>query len=193
MGRIVVSEFVSLDGVMEDPGGSEGTRHAGWTFRFNRGPEGDRFKLDETLDAEALLLGRVTYLGFAEAWPGMEDPVGFAAKMNAMPKYVVSASLSDEDATWNNTTVLKDDVGHGISELKARLAGDILVAGSATLVQFLVEHRLVDELRLMLFPIVLGSGKRLFGDLTEAAAWALRGADTMGDGVVVLTYNPAGA
>jgi dihydrofolate reductase len=193
MGRIVVSEFVSLDGVMEDPGGAEGTRHAGWTFRFNRGPEGDRFKLDETLQAEALLLGRVTYLGFAEAWPGMEDPVGFAAKMNSMPKYVVSASLSDQDATWNNTTVLKGDIGSAISELKARLAGDLLVAGSATLVQLLVEHRLVDELRLMVFPVVLGSGKRLFGDLTEAAAWTLGGVDIMGDGVVVMTYHPAAA
>ena len=106
MGRIVVSEFVSLDGVMEDPGGSEGTKHAGWTFRFNRGGDGDRFKLDEVLAAEALLLGRVTYQGFAAAWPAMEDPVGFADKMNAMPKFVVSASLSDQDATWHNLSLI---------------------------------------------------------------------------------------
>ena len=119
MGRIVVSEFVSLDGVMEDPGGSEGTRNAGWTFRFDRGTDGDSFKLDEVLDAEALLLGRVTYQGFAAAWPTMEDPVGFAAKMNAMPKYVVSNTLADEDAAWNNSTVVRGDVVAEITALKA--------------------------------------------------------------------------
>ena len=193
MGRIVVSEFVSLDGVMEDPGGSEGTRNAGWTFRFERGPEGDRFKLDEVLDAEALLLGRVTYEGFAAAWPTMEDPVGFAAKMNAMPKYVVSNTLSDADATWSNSTVVRGDAAAELKTLKEAVAGDLLVAGSASLVQTLVEHGLVDEYRLMVFPIVLGSGKRLFGEVSEAPVLALDDITTVGGGIVVLTYHPAAA
>jgi dihydrofolate reductase len=193
MGRIVVSEFVSLDGVMEDPGGSEGTRNAGWTFRFDRGSEGDRFKLDEVLDAEALLLGRVTYEGFAKAWPTMEDPVGFAAKMNSMPKYVVSNSLSDADASWQNSTVVRGDAATGVRALKDAVAGDLLVAGSASLVQTLVEHGLVDEFRLMVFPIVLGSGKRLFGDVSEAPVLALDGVSTIGAGIVILTYHPAPA
>jgi dihydrofolate reductase len=191
MGRIVVSEFVSLDGVMEDPGGSEGTRNAGWTFRFERGPEGDRFKLDEVLDAEALLLGRVTYEGFAKAWPTMDDPVGFAAKMNAMPKYVVSNTLSETEATWHNSTVLRGDAAAEVRELKKRVAGDLLVAGSASLVQTLVEHRLVDEYRLMVFPIVLGSGKRLFGEVSDAPVLVLGEVTTVGEGVVILTYHPA--
>jgi dihydrofolate reductase len=191
MGRIVVSEFVSLDGVMEDPGGSEGTRNAGWTFRFARGSEGDRFKLDEVFDAEALLLGRVTYEGFAQAWPTMDDPVGFAAKMNAMPKYVVSNTLSEADATWHNSTVLRGDAAGEVRELKGKVAGDLLVAGSASLVQALVEHRLVDEYRLMVFPIVLGSGKRLFGDVSEPPVLALDEVTTVGEGIVVLTYHPA--
>jgi len=193
MGRIVVSEFVSLDGVMEDPGGAEGTRNAGWTFRFDRGSEGDRFKLDEVLDAEALLLGRVTYVGFAKAWPTMDDPVGFAAKMNTMPKYVVSNTLSEADATWQNSSVLRGDVAAEVRELKDRVAGDLLVAGSASLVQTLVEHRLVDEYRLMVFPIVLGSGKRLFGEVTDAPVLALDGVTTVGEGIVVLTNHPVAA
>jgi dihydrofolate reductase len=189
MGRIVVSEFVSLDGVMEDPGGAEGTRHAGWTFRFERGPEGDRFKLDEVLDAEALLLGRVTYQGFAAAWPTMEDPVGFADKMNSMPKFVVSSTLRDADASWQNSTVLRGDACGEVTRLRDTHAGDLLVAGSATLVQMLVEHALVDELRLMVFPIVLGSGKRLFGDVHDAPMFGLEDVKAVGGGVVVLTYH----
>ena len=169
MGRIVVTEFVSLDGVMEDPGGAEGVRAGGWTFRFNRGDEGDRFKLEELKGSEAQLLGRVTYQAFAKAWPTMEDPVGFADSMNAMPKYVVSTTMRDEDATWNNSTVIRGDVVSEVAALKERVRGDILVAGSATLVQTLLEHRLVDELRLMVFPIVLGTGKRLFGRGLRAA------------------------
>ena len=193
MGRIVVSEFVSLDGVMEDPGGSEGTRNAGWTFRFDRGSDGDRFKLDEVLDAEALLLGRVTYEGFAKAWPAMEDPVGFAAKMNAMPKYVVSNTLTDAKASWHNSTVVRGDAAAEVRALRDAVAGDLLVAGSASLVQTLVEHGLVDELRLMVFPIVLGSGKRLFGDVSEAPVLALDEVTTVGAGIVILTYHPAPA
>jgi dihydrofolate reductase len=191
MGRIVVSEFVSIDGVMEDPGGAEGTRNAGWSFRFDRGTDGDRFKLDEVLNAEAQLLGRVTYQGFAAAWPTIEDPVGFADKMNAMPKYVVSNTLTDEDATWNNSTIVRGDVASELKDLKARVAGDLLVAGSASLVQLLAEHSLVDEYRLMVFPIILGSGKRLFGDVSVPPVLSLDGVTTIGpDGIVVLTYHP---
>lgn len=191
MGRIVVSEFVSVDGVMEDPGGSEGTRNAGWTFRFDRGTDGDGFKLNEVLDAEALLLGRVTYQGFAAAWPTIEDPVGFAAKMNAMPKYVVSSTLTDGDANWNNSTVLRGDAVSEVTALRARVAGDLLVNGSASLVQLLAEHGLVDEYRLMVFPVLLGSGKRLFGDLSVAPFLHLDELQKVGDdGIVVLTYRP---
>src|SRR3984957_838520 len=193
MGRVVVTEFVSLDGVMEDPGGAEGFTHAGWTFRFSRGADGDRFKLDELVEAEAQLLGRVTYEAFARAWPTMEDPVGFADKMNSMPKYVVSATLRDEDATWENSTVIRGDVVREVAALKARLEGDLLVAGSAALVQTLVEHRLVDEMRLMIFPIVLGSGKRLFGEVSEPPPIVVKNVQTVGRGIVILTYRSADA
>src|ERR1700722_256109 len=191
MGRVVVTEFVSLDGVMEDPGGAEGFTHAGWTFRFSRGADGDRFKLDELVEAEAQLLGRVTYEAFARAWPTMEDPVGFADKMNSMRKYVVSTTLRDEDATWNNSTVIRGDIVREIAALRGRLVGDLLVAGSATLVQTLIEHRLVDEFRLMLFPIVLGSGKRLFGDVSVPPTMLLDDVKTVGEGIVILTYRSA--
>ena len=191
MGRIVVTEFVSLDGVMEDPGGAEGSVHAGWTFRFDRGAEGDQFKLDELVEAEAQLLGRVTYEAFAQAWPTMQDPVGFADKMNGMPKYVVSNTLRDEDATWENSTVIRGDVLNELRALKGRLQGDLLVAGSATLVQALVEHRLVDELRLMVFPIVLGSGKRLFGEVSEPPTFTLGEVTSFGAGIAILTYRSA--
>jgi dihydrofolate reductase len=189
MGRIVVTEFVSLDGVMEDPGGAEGFAHAGWTFRFDRGADGDRFKLEELERAEAQLLGRVTYQAFAQAWPTREDTVGFAGKMNAMPKYVVSTTLRDRDVIWNNSTVIRGDVLSEIASLKERVGGDLLVAGSATLVQTLLEHRLVDELRLMIFPIVLGTGKRLFGEISEPLALVLDNVQTAGDGVVMVTYQ----
>jgi dihydrofolate reductase len=190
MGRIVVSEFVSLDGVMEDPGGAEGTRHGGWAFRFDRGPDGDRFKLDELLEAEALLLGRVTYVGFAAAWPSVEDPAGFADTMNSIPKYVVSSTLRDDDATWQGTTVLHGEPVAELSRLRDTVAGNLLVAGSASLVQLLVAHRLVDELRLMVFPIVLGSGKRLFGEMAETPMFELDAVQAVGGGVVALTYRP---
>jgi len=189
MGRMVVTEFVSLDGVMEDPGGAEGFKHAGWTFRFNRGDEGDRFKLEELKGSEAQLLGRVTYEAFAAAWPTMEDTVGFADQMNAMPKYVVSTTLGDHQATWNNSTVIRGDVVREVAALKERLQGDLLVAGSATLVQTLMEHRLIDELRLMIFPIVLGTGKRLFGEVSEPPSMVLDNVKTVGEGIVILTYG----
>ena len=148
---------------MEDPGGAEEFEHGGWTLRFDRGDEGNQFKVEEVKAAEAQLLGRVTYESFAAAWPTRDDPVEFAARMNTMPKYVVSTTLRDEDATWNNSTVIRGDVAHQVAALRQHALGDLLVAGSATLVQTLLEHGLVDELRLMVFPIVLGSGRRLFG------------------------------
>src|SRR5438034_6348338 len=155
MGRIVVTEFVSLDGVMEDPGGAEDFEHGGWSFEFNRGEEGDKFKLDEAFEAEALLLGRVTYEGFAAAWPSRDGE--FADKFNTMPKYVVSSTLGEPE--WNNSTVLRGDVAEEAGKLKREVEGMILVAGSARLVQALIEYDLVDELRLMVYPVVLGSGK----------------------------------
>jgi dihydrofolate reductase len=168
MRRIVVSEFVTLDGVMEDPGGAEGFDRGGWAFQFERGPDGDKFKLDEVLEADALLLGRNTYEGFAKAWPTVTDEVGFAEKMNSMPKYVVSSTL--ESADWNNSTVINGDVAEEVAKLKQQPGGNILVAGSAQLVQTLMDHDLVDEYRLMIYPVLLGSGKRLFKDGIDTTA-----------------------
>jgi len=188
MGRIVVTEFVSLDGVMEAPGGGENFKHGGWTFEINRGDEGDKFKLDEALSSEALLLGRVTYEGFAAAWPSVEGE--FADKFNSMPKYVVSSTL--EEAQWNNSTVLKGDVVEEVSKVKQGLDGDVVVHGSGQLVQTLLEHDLVDELRLMVFPVVLGTGKRLFGDTSDKKRLRLTDSRTVGDGVAILIYEKAG-
>ncbi len=186
MGRIVVTEFVSLDGVMEDPGGAEDFRHGGWTFEISRGDEGDRFKLDEALSADALLLGRVTYEGFAEAWPSREGE--FADKFNAMPKYVVSSTL--EDPEWSNSTVLRGDLADEVAKLKREHDGDIVVHGSARLVQSLVEQDLVDELRLMVFPVLLGTGKRLFAETSDKKPVRLVDSKVVGDGVAILTYVP---
>jgi dihydrofolate reductase len=188
VGRIVVTEFVSLDGVMEDPGGSEDFKHGGWTFEISRGDEGDKFKLDETLEAKALLLGRVTYEGFAAAWPTREGE--FADKFNTMPKYVVSSTL--EEPEWNNSTVLKGDIAEEVAKLKQEREGDIVVHGSARLVQTLVEKDLVDEVRLMVFPVVLGAGKRLFGETSDKKPLRLIDSKMVGDGVAILTYEPAG-
>jgi len=189
MGRIVVTEFVSLDGVMEAPGRGEDFKHAGWTFEIDRGKEGDQFKLDEALDAEALLLGRGTYENFAAAWPSRAGQL--ADKLNRMPKYVISSTL--EEAKWNNSTVLRGDVVKNISKLRQERGGDIVVHGSAQLVQALVEHDLVDELRLMVFPVVLGSGKRLFGETTDKKGLKLTDSRTVGDGVAIFVYEPANA
>lgn len=189
MGRIVATEFVSLDGVMEDPGGAEGFEHGGWTFETDRGPEGDKFKLDELAEAEAQLLGRVTYEGFAAAWPKMEDDAGFAEKMNSMPKYVVSSTL--ESADWANSTILSGDLAERVGELRREVDGVVLVAGSAQLVQGLIEHDLLDELRLMVFPVILGSGKRLFGETSTKKPLRLTDSRTVGAGIALLTYEPA--
>ena len=187
MGRIVVTEFVSLDGVMEDPGGAENFKHGGWSFEIARGEEGDKFKLDEAFASEALLLGRVTYDGFAAAWPSREGE--FADKFNNMPKYVVSSTLGEPE--WNNSTVLRGDIAEEIGKLKQEQDGDIVVHGSARLVQTLVEHDLVDEFRLMVYPVVLGSGKRLFGDTSDKKPLRLVDSKVVGDGVAILIYEPA--
>jgi len=187
VGRIVVTEFISLDGVIEAPGGGEDYQHAGWTFEFDRGEEGDAFKLDEVLEADAQLLGRRTYEGFAAAWPSFTDQVGFADKMNTMPKYVVSRTL--ESADWNNSTILSGDLVEEVTKLKHEIDGVILVAGSAQLVQGLLEHDLVDELRLMVFPIVLGTGKRLWGATSDKKRFKLADSQTVGEGIAVLTFR----
>jgi len=187
MGRIVVTEFMSLDGVIEAPGGGEDFEHGGWSFEIDRGEEGDRFKLEEALGSEALLLGRVTYQGFAAAWPSMQGE--FADKFNGMPKYVISSTLKDAD--WNNSTVLDGDVVEEVTELRQRSDGDIVIHGSPTLVQTLLENDLVDELRLMVFPVVLGSGKRLFGSTSTKKPLRLTDSKMVGDGVAILTYAPA--
>jgi dihydrofolate reductase len=190
MARVVVTEFISLDGVIEDPGGSEHFDRGGWAFKFNRGDEGDKFKLGELFEADAQLLGRRTYEGFAEAWPSRTDEAGFAERMNSMPKYVVSSTI--DEASWNNTTVLSGDVAEEVGKLREQRDGVILVAGSAQLVQALTDNGLVDEYRLMVFPTVLGEGKRLFGDTPEPVALRLTDCKPVGDdGVVILTYVPA--
>ena len=184
--RIVVTEFSSLDGVMEAPGGEE-FKYPGWSFEFDRGDEGNQFKLDEALDSEALLIGRVTYESFANAWPSREG--GFADKFNAMPKYVISSTL--EDPEWNNTTVLKGDVAEEVAKLKQELDGDIYVHGSLQLAQALMEDDLVDEIHLMVFPVLLGTGRRLFGELSDRKTMRLADSKTVGDGVAILTYERA--
>jgi dihydrofolate reductase len=189
MSRIVVSEFVTLDGVMEDPGGSEGTERGGWAFQFERGPEGDKFKLDEALESDAMLLGRKTYDGFAAAWPSRTDDVGFADKMNSMPKFVVSSTLDTPE--WNNTTVIKGDVAEEVAKLKEQVDGDILVYGSGQLVDTLLAHDLVDELRLMVFPVVLGGGKRLFADDAHRSPLQLAETQQLGETAVLTLRRPA--
>jgi dihydrofolate reductase len=186
MGRIVVTEFITLDGVVEDPGG-EGFERGGWAFQFERGEDGDKFKLDETMASDALLLGRTTYEGFAKAWPTREGE--FADLFNGMPKYVVSSTLADPE--WNNSTVIHVD---DLAGLKERHDRDIVVHGSATLVRGLADRGLVDELRLMVYPVVLGAGKRLFGKTATPVRLELEESRPVGpDGIVILTYRPAEA
>jgi dihydrofolate reductase len=187
MRRIVVTEFVTLDGVMEDPGGAEKFERGGWAFQFNRGPEGDKFKSDELLASDAALLGRKTYEGFAAAWPSRTGE--FADKMNGMAKYVVSTTL--KKAEWNNSVVIKGNVAQEVSKLKAMPGQDILVAGSAQLVQALTKQDLVDEFRLMVFPVVLGKGKLLFDSTGDKHALQLVEAKPVGsEGVITLIYHP---
>jgi dihydrofolate reductase len=189
MGRIVVSQFITVDGVVEDPGGAEGFDRGGWAFKFQRGDEGDKFKMDEVMSAGALLLGRVTYGGFADAWPSRTGD--FADKFNNMPKYVVSTTLDSPE--WNNSTVIGgDDIAGAVGRLKDEVDGDILVNGSVQLIGTLVESGLVDEYRLMVFPLVIGAGKRLFGETSEPVSLKLTASRPVGpDGVVILTYEPS--
>src|SRR6266540_7237283 len=188
MGKLVVTEFVSIDGVFEDPGGAEDYEHGGWTFEYDRGDDGNRFKLDEVREAKVQLLGRVTYEGFAEAWPQREGP--FADKLNSDPKYVVSTTLKDPE--WQNTTVISENVPEEITKLKDETDGVILVAGSGTLVRTLLENDLIDELRLMVFPTVLGRGKRLFPDGIDRLKLKLTESRRVGpDGVQVQVYQRA--
>ena len=184
MGKIVVTEFSSLDGVMEAPGG-EDFKYKGWSFEFDRGDDGNQFKLDEALEADALLLGKRTYESFAGAWPSREGP--FAEKFNSMPKYLVSSTLKDPD--WNNTTVLEGDVVEAVRKLRDEVDGVIQVPGSRQLVQDLVENDLVDQINLMIFPVVLGTGKRVFGEYSDKKTMRLVESKTVGDGVVVLVYE----
>ena len=188
MGRVVVTEFVSLDGVMEAPGGEPGYAHTGWVARV---PDGGQFsyKLEEILEAEAHLLGRVTYESFAGAWPGRSDEVGFADKINAMPKYVVSSTL--DRLEWNNSHLLEGDVIQAVRGLKDRIGGVILIAGSRTLVQALLAHGLVDELRLMVFPVVLGSGARMLPGSSDRMELELVETRSWDSGVVLLVHRPA--
>jgi dihydrofolate reductase len=184
--KLIVSEFVSLDGVMEAPGGEPTHPHSGWVFDF-MSPEQEQYKLDEVRESEALLLGRVTYEGFAQAWPGRGGE--FADKMNAMPKYVASTTLQDPE--WSNTTVLEGDVPEAVAKLKAEDGGPILVGGSCTLVHALLANDLIDELRLMVFPVALGSGKRVFPETADKTVLKLADTQVFGSGVVAHTYEAA--
>ena len=194
MGRIVVTEFISMDGVMQAPGG-EDFKYEGWTFDFDRGEDGGRFKAEELFDAEAQLIGRVTYESFAGAWPQYEEEwegemKEFAHRFNSMPKYVVSSTLTDPE--WSNCTVIdgSGDVPAAIAELKREIDGNILLAGSRRLAQELLEHDLVDELRLMMFPVILGTGDRLYGEFSDKSVWKLAASNPVGsDGVLTLVYQ----
>jgi dihydrofolate reductase len=186
MGKIVISDNVSLDGVIEDPAGVEGFGRGGWFFETDRGQDGERFTLDKTLDTEALLLGRRSYEFFAATWPSRGGDL--ADKMNSLPKYVVSSTLEEPD--WNNSTVLKGDVIDEVSTLKQERSGEIVVLGSPQLARTLIEHDLVDELRLMIYPVVLGAGARLFGETSDKKPMRLVDTQTVGDGIAILTYEP---
>lgn len=196
MGRIVVTEFISMDGVMQAPGG-EKFKYEGWTFDFDRGEGGGKFKTEELFDAEAQLIGRVTYDSFAGAWPQYEEEwegemKEFARRFNSMPKYVVSSTLVDPE--WTNCTVIdgSGDVPGQVASLKEQVDGNILLAGSRRLAQELLEHDLVDELRLMVFPVVLGTGDRLFGEFSDKSTWKLVESNPVGsDGVLTLVYRRA--
>jgi dihydrofolate reductase len=187
MARVVVTEFVTLDGVFEDPGGSEGVERGGWAFQFERGEDGDKFKLDETMNSDALLLGRRTFEEFAKHWPSRDGE--FADKFNNSTKYVVSSTLDDPESVWSNSQVIGLDE---VAGLRDGDGGDIVVHGSGQLARALLENGLVDELRLMVFPVVLGSGKKLLGETPSPERLRLVEARPVGpDGVVILTYEPA--
>jgi dihydrofolate reductase len=186
MGKIVISENVSLDGVTQDPAGDEGFSRGGWVGRIAALPELAKVTLDEALGTEALLLGRRSYEWFAARWPSRSGEL--ADRLNTLPKYVVSSTLEDPD--WNNSTVLKGDVVNEVSKLKQELHGEINVPASIQLARALIEHDLVDELRLKIFPVVLGAGARLFGETSDKKPLRLVDTQTVGDGIAILTYEP---
>ena len=192
MRRVIVSEFVSLDGVIEDPGGAGEFDRGGWSFQVDRRAEGDKFKFDELAAADTVLLGRVTYEGFAAAWPQIEEQTAeYGAWMNGYPKHGASRTLQ-EPLEWKNSTRIEGDVAEEVERLKQQDGKDILVFGSGQLARTLMEHDLVDEYRLMLFPVVVGKGKRLFGDVGETRTMRLVDTKPVGpDGVLILTYEPA--
>jgi dihydrofolate reductase len=186
--RIVVTEFVSLDGVMEAPGGEPDFKYPGWTFEYDRGDDGNQFKLDETMAADALLIGKRTYESFAGAWPDRDGE--FADKFNTMPKFVVSTTLGEAD--WNNTTVLDSgDATAQVRKLKDEFDGELQVPGSHRLVQELIEADLVDQINLMVFPVILGTGKKVFEELPERRNLRLKESKVVGDGVAVMVYERA--
>ncbi|MFI7576308.1 dihydrofolate reductase family protein [Micromonospora sp. NPDC049497] len=188
MGKIVISENVSLDGVTQDPTGEEGFRLGGWLSRVGDRDREEWAKVEcaEALGSEAMLLGRRSYEFFSARWPSRSG--AWADRLNSMPKYVVSSTI--EDATWNNSTVLQGDVVKEVSALKQRASGDIVVYASGRLVHTLLEHRLVDELRLMIYPVVLGAGRRLFGETGDNEPMRLVDSRTVGDSLVLVTYQP---
>jgi dihydrofolate reductase len=187
MGKIVVSENVSLDGVVQDPAGDEGFRVGGWVGLIKDSPQLSKLALDEALDAEALLLGRRSYEWFAARWPSRRGEL--ADRLNSLPKYVVSSTL--EHPAWNNSTVLRGDVLSEVSTLRQELNGELMVPASFQLVHALVEHDLVDELRLKVFPVVLGAGERLFGQTSDKKPLRLVGTQTVDGGVALLAYQRA--
>jgi dihydrofolate reductase len=185
MGKIVVSENITLDGVIQDPSGDEGFERGGWVGKVTDREDAGKVLADETLGAEAELYGRRTYEFLASRWPSRSGAL--ADRLNAMPKYVVSSTLEDPD--WSNTTVLEGDVVEAVSELKQQVAGEILIPASIQLVRTLLEHDLVDELRLMVFPVVLGTGKRLWGETSDKKAFKLADSKTVGEGIAILTFR----
>jgi dihydrofolate reductase len=184
--NVVVSEFVTLDGVMEDPGGAEKFEHGGWTMAYWN-EEIAKFKFDELFASDALLLGRITYQGFAAAWPSRTDEQGFADRMNGLPKFVVSTTL--KEAKWNNSRLIKENIAEEVSRLKQQRGQDILVAGSGNLVLTLMQHNLIDEYRLLVYPVVLGSGKRLFKEGSNTTL-SLVETKKFSSGVLLLHYQP---
>jgi dihydrofolate reductase len=186
-GRIIATDYISLDGVIQDPVGMEGSGLGNWTGPFRRGPEGDRVKHDELFAAKAMIFGRITYDGFAAVWPTVNDPEGFAVRMNSLRKYVASRTLTR--APWNNVSLLAGDLVEAVKTVKASASGDFLIYGSASVVHQLTPHRLIDEFRLMVYPTVLGRGKRLFPD-EWAARLDLVENKQLGDGIVLLRYVP---
>src|SRR5690625_2492533 len=186
MGKMIATEFITLDGIIEDPGGAEKTEHGGWSGQFWN-EEVQKYKFDELFATDALVLGRVTYEGFAAAWPGMTDEDGFAERMNSLPKYVASETL--DQLEWNNSILMKDNIVGKMTRLKREVEQDIVIHGSSKLINSLFPYQLIDEIRLMVFPIVLGSGKRLFKDRTELKSLKLLETKTFETGVIVLHYQ----